>query len=470
MASAQKPVHQDYIARVRYSNAVPPPALPPKTLDIPSLGLAGGLYTSAGYASRLAREQPLTIVANSEMGMPIDLVGLPGVFDGNESAILETSGPLDPKDRALVRPLSTLGKPLSTNANVSFLRRTEYITSAASSRSAPTSNILRMNGSGSDTQRKRRRVEQRDDPLSILRNITKGFNVAYPHDAYTGQDSEEGIRGAEIQYEEKDAWARPKHPSRPGLEVLDAYPILPDLEAFPDVGHYMVIRFGNNPGSSKIYDPRIDVAVLRPLERTQEQATKYAQQLAAAKADPKLMKPCPETNFDAYLPSSDAVGTIKRKFGTPGAPNDGDYEDGYDYINPDTGKQSFRYNHLRKYETSQQVGDPDDCWNESVALVMCDGAPATEENLRTKPLQKAAYIYPIVQRTTIRPARPKVANTMMGGSQQREGDESKIDFMEVTISDPDETVKGLTNSWVSKLDPLAAEADADGDADGDTEA
>lgn len=87
MSSSQRPervVHQDYIARIRYSNALPPPPHPPKLLDIPGTGLASGQYTSAGYASRLAREQPLNIEADAELGMPIDVVGIPGIFDGDE--------------------------------------------------------------------------------------------------------------------------------------------------------------------------------------------------------------------------------------------------------------------------------------------------------------------------------------------------------------------------------------------------
>jgi RNA polymerase II-associated factor 1 len=86
MAGSSRPTyHQDYIARIRYSNALPPPPCPPKLLDIPNTGLSQ--YTSAGYASRLAREQPLNIEADAELGMPIDLVGIPGVFDGNEESM-----------------------------------------------------------------------------------------------------------------------------------------------------------------------------------------------------------------------------------------------------------------------------------------------------------------------------------------------------------------------------------------------
>lgn len=78
-------IHQDYIARIRYSNTLPPPPNPPKLLEIPNTGLSSGQYTTPGFASRLAREQPLNIEADAELGMHIDLVGMPGVFDGDES-------------------------------------------------------------------------------------------------------------------------------------------------------------------------------------------------------------------------------------------------------------------------------------------------------------------------------------------------------------------------------------------------
>lgn len=80
-----KVYHQDYIARIRYSNVLPPPPFPPKFLDIGNAGLWSGQYTSAGFASRLAREQVLNIEADAELGMPIDLVGMAGVFSGDES-------------------------------------------------------------------------------------------------------------------------------------------------------------------------------------------------------------------------------------------------------------------------------------------------------------------------------------------------------------------------------------------------
>lgn len=82
--SGERMIHQDFIARIRFSNALPPPPNPPKLLEIPNTGLASGQYTMPGFASRLAREQPLNIEADAELGMPLDLVGMPGVFDGDE--------------------------------------------------------------------------------------------------------------------------------------------------------------------------------------------------------------------------------------------------------------------------------------------------------------------------------------------------------------------------------------------------
>ena len=81
----ERVVHQDYIVRQRYSNALPPPPGAPKLLEIPYEGLSK--YTSPAYANRLIREQPPNIEADAFLGMPIDLVGMPGIFHGDESCM-----------------------------------------------------------------------------------------------------------------------------------------------------------------------------------------------------------------------------------------------------------------------------------------------------------------------------------------------------------------------------------------------
>ena len=83
--NGERMIHQDFIARIRYSNALPPPPNPPKLLNIANIGLQSGQYTNPGFASRLARDQPLNIEADAELGMPLDLVGMPNIFEGDES-------------------------------------------------------------------------------------------------------------------------------------------------------------------------------------------------------------------------------------------------------------------------------------------------------------------------------------------------------------------------------------------------
>jgi RNA polymerase II-associated factor 1 len=84
MSTNRPPVHQDYIARIRYTNALPPPPFAPKLLEISNASIASGQYTSASFASRLAREQQLNVEADAELGMRLDLVGMKGAFDGND--------------------------------------------------------------------------------------------------------------------------------------------------------------------------------------------------------------------------------------------------------------------------------------------------------------------------------------------------------------------------------------------------
>lgn len=101
-SSARQPrgYQQDYIARIRYSNALPPPSIPPKLLEIPKQGLHQ--YLNPNFTGRVAREQPLNIEADAELGMPLDLVGIPGIFDGDETC--ENASHLSAPPAAMILP------------------------------------------------------------------------------------------------------------------------------------------------------------------------------------------------------------------------------------------------------------------------------------------------------------------------------------------------------------------------------
>ena len=153
----------------------------------------------------------------------------------------------DQKDKALLRPLNALGKAsTSTQSGVNFLRKSEISTSGPNVFSKQKKGYANAH---SGLPRKDRQTDaERENPRTILRNIIKGFNLANPNDAYTGSDTVDILRGAEISKEEKEAWERPINPLRPELKLVDSYSVLPDIEALPDVGGYMMVKYQAQPG------------------------------------------------------------------------------------------------------------------------------------------------------------------------------------------------------------------------------
>ena len=77
--------HQDYIVRQRYDNKLPPPPGSVKLLPLQGDREALDQYTLPTYGGRLARQQPINIDADALGGMDINLVGMPGIFEGDES-------------------------------------------------------------------------------------------------------------------------------------------------------------------------------------------------------------------------------------------------------------------------------------------------------------------------------------------------------------------------------------------------
>lgn len=75
--------HQEYIASSRYRNDLPPPELPPKLLDIPNDGM--DYFLAPNYSSNMTRHEDPNVDVDAEGGMPIDLVGMPGLHLGDES-------------------------------------------------------------------------------------------------------------------------------------------------------------------------------------------------------------------------------------------------------------------------------------------------------------------------------------------------------------------------------------------------
>lgn len=432
-----RPIHQDFIARIRYSNALPPPPHPPKLLDIPNIGLASGQYTAPSFASRLAREQPLNIEADAELGMPLDLVGMPGVFDGDESckypvkytiltdvalrltlklAIQAPAQPPapHPHDRALLRPLSTLGKPKVADPSVSFLRRTEYISSVTSKARPETGPLRNLNSTARRPLKRPSPEPDKDSPAYIKRKIDQSFSIAAAN------------------LKDKN---RVKHPTKRNVKLLDSYPLLPDLDAFPDSGAYVVVKFTNNPvPPSKTYDRRLLNGLFRPIEKTDAEDEAYQLALQAHEHDPhNNPKPASSMNYDFYLSDSvDTADKFRQKFDV----NNPNHDDDGLYTHKNSDGPNFQFTRVRAYETAQEVElNHDTKYDEEVVIAFDHDAG-----------QKAAYYYPVMQRSTIRPQRAKnIARTI--GLAEIQDQDQVIHQLDVTVSDPDDQLKQVMDGF-----------------------
>lgn len=356
---------------------------------------------------------------------------------------------IHPADKGLLKPLSALGKGAAAGGAVSFLRRTEYTSSHGGNQ---------LTGSTRDLNRlrhdpKRRKVStSKDDPITMIRNIVKGFDIAYPKDAYKGDENETSIRGAAPSDADIYAWQKPKHPTNPDLTLLDSYAVLPDLDALPTAASYVVTKFASNPApSADSYDERLDAAILRPRE-DKAAIDKYNTRKADWTEASGKPEPMPEDDYDYFLPVEHAATRgLKRKLN----PDDPDNDNAALYTDD---QQFFRYTRLRTYETHQQTADPNHHYEDSIALALHD--PETDVGVVPgikKRLAKGAYFYPVLQRNSLRPKR-NVNN--LGQVSQQVMDENRIDELNVTIADADDATTETIMRLKAQLDPSVVVPDA----------
>lgn len=375
-----------------------------------------------------------------------------------------------PGDRALLRPLSTLGKEQSAQPVASFLRRFDRVTNEKKAnresnaalktrtRHTPTKTMTVNNPQPA------RDDPARDDPANILRTIIKGFDIAHPDSIYTGPDTADNVRGYDPTPAELDAWNNPRHPSRKDLKLVNSFPVLPDPQRHPDDDGYILVKFAVNPGSTTDgYDERVEYGILRPLDLRPEVEAAHKALHAAHKADPSKPAPgLPPFEYEFFIPRQDMtkdeerwqddsdteereelLEKVRRKFD----PDDPQRNDPALYTSQSRalGQKTLGYKSLRAYETaSMTVIDPRSF--EEVALTLYDpdeihAREVDEEAVAAPPKkkkQKGAYIYPIMQRSQIRPRRANVQPTLMGGSNDEDENADLVHRLEVTVKDGDE--------------------------------
>lgn len=235
--------------------------------------------------------------------------------------------------------------------------------------------------------------------------------------------------------------------------------MLPDLDAFPDSGAYVTIKFLTNPipGTGSKYDDRLSSSVFRPLDKTPEEEAAYEAAVAAYEQDPaNNTKPQNMMNYDFYLGEGANIGrNFRRKFDAA----DPEHDD--DALYTDQASGCFQYKRVRAYETAQETElDHSTKYEDEVIMAFND-----DENY---PLQKAMYYYPVMQKSTIRPQRTKNIARTAGIYEE----EQIVDQLEVTVEDPTEEMRDAMKryketpmGWDQEPEPEEAEAEQAGGAE-----
>lgn len=342
---------------------------------------------------------------------------------------------LHPQDRVLLRPLQTLGKPKPADAAVSFLRRTEYISSVSAKNKHEIGALRSLNPTPLKRKTKRPSPEPDiDSPAYVKRKIDQSFSLAATH--------------------LKDK-TRVRHPTKRHLKLVDSFPMIPDLEAFPDYGGYFTIKFTNNPvPASGTYDKRLLNAIIKPETVPEETEAAYKLAKQAHDRDPdNNPKPMNPQTYNYYL--SDSLETSDK------------FNQRFDALNPDCnaddlytsqnsdGNGCFQFRFVRTYETKDDVElDNTTKYDEELLIAFNNDAVVD---------QKAVYYSPVMHRLVVKPQRSKTIHRNAGLA---EDVEEIPDRLAVTVNDFDDKTKSVMDKW--KTDPYKdpfAETEAEDGAD-----
>jgi RNA polymerase II-associated factor 1 len=219
------------------------------------------------------------------------------------------------------------------------------------------------------------------------------------------------------------------------VKLLNAKPLLPDLEAFTDAGGYITVKFLTNPvPPSSTYDIRLENSILRPIQPTEEEILEKQAAKENYERDPERNPPPDDTiDYEFYLTETPAQAlNFKRKF---------------DVLDPEREEQDlyprrsaelggfFRFKRVRAYESASVIGSVTEKYDEEVLIATSDGSDGVR--------QRAAYYYPIIQRASIRPQRTKNIRKNKNGYNKRDAEANYTDYVDMRVEDPTDEMKAV---------------------------
>ncbi|POY72190.1 hypothetical protein BMF94_4827 [Rhodotorula taiwanensis] len=263
--ASQKSSKTDLLVRVRYQNPLPAPPFPPKLLHI---GTTPHRYATYDFLAPIQGERELPMILDAELGMPLEFgksadggVHMGGDYWlGNRSAIASTgdlptldeddqflTGDADPRGAAGPSngtngpgtPGRTALTDVSKKVDVSWLRKTEYLSSEATNMRQA---LQSLNGN----------VKAEMQEIDPADRDGRAAAIAATFDA------------AHIPLSEL------RHPTKRGVTAVESFDLLPDADLWAN--EYDLVRFGEDPanrGKDDLPrlgpDPRLPRAIFRDL-------------------------------------------------------------------------------------------------------------------------------------------------------------------------------------------------------------
>lgn len=399
---------------------------------------------------------------------------------------------LDAADHALLLTPEQIRNRGSSNTNVSFLRKTQYMTSQNARANDPLLRSTSRSTKANNASKTSEPAVSRDDPNYIKRFIQKGFDIAYPNSSTAANSL---LKPLPITASDRDAWRNPTHPSNPRLKPVDFFPLLPDLPAKTDSDSFISVKFDKPPLPALPNgkrDNRIDVAILHPA-KVDEVEREWKMRKEAHEKNPDLYEDPGRLPYDwdfcvprleGSRSDKDIVERIRRKLNVADPRRDDDDL----YLNREKGR--FEYERIRTF--AEDSAPMTQGWR-YLALSLFDpdtlpsqGGKQIHSRPRNSGQGKAAYYYPIGQRMRLKADRVKtLAQARVQGGQAGKmaavANENSVDGVDLLIREPDEDEKLLraeTRALVDRvfegseelreLRERAAEREED-DADADEE-
>lgn len=407
--SQNKPVRQDYIAKVRYTNNLPAPPLNPKFIEYNLTEPISLQQEGEFLMSSLFRKENFTSLmenVDDESGMNLNLINNVGFLDnGDESVICGLDGDkvtkLHPKDLELLRDagISNLSK---SEPGVSFLRRTEYIAEKQAVATLP---------NGNTNNQPKNKNQELIDPESQLKAVESTFDNA--------QDTLTNFQAI-------------KHPKKKNLKAVNAWPLLPDTSMMDT--KYLNIKF---LGSASIN---------RELMQLKKQG-KYDEKVQTNLLKSAIFKPI--TSEDGEWLSLFQVKDKSKAEELVNKLNSTEKEQPVNLLDEDEDTEAVAFKHIKNYDMKyNRFAKP----NEELVIKL-----VPEENSKKR---KVAHYYPINGRIDLKKFRLST-NTEV----QRFLKESTIDQINFKLREPTTNELKNMDTVRSEYDPMEYEGEDDDEDD-----